>query len=84
MKQGYNLKYTFLIMTSATALEVARYLEFRPFFTEPELPRYLTHTIVKIPALGLPGFIYECQPRSEAMISAARIVLQSDHAKLVR
>ena len=71
-------------MTSATAMEVAQYLDFRPFSVEPELPRFLTHAIVRIPSPDQPGFIYACQPRPEAMISAARIVLQSDHAKLVR
>lgn len=71
-------------MSTATALEVAQYLEFRPFSSVPELPRFLTHTIVKVPAPGYPGFAYECRPRPEAMTSAARIVLQSDHAKLLR
>ena len=71
-------------MTTADALEIARYLEFKRFSTEPELPRFLTHAIVRYPDPGYPGFVYSCQPRSEAMKSAARIVLQSDHSKLVR
>ena len=76
---------TFLnIMSTVTVTEIARFLDFKAFSVEPELPLFVTHIIVKVPRPEPPGFSYECRPRSEAMRSAARIVLQCNHAQLIR
>ena len=72
------------MLSTATALEIARYLEFRAFSLEPELPLYITHAIVRVPIPRSPGYLLACRPRSEAMVSAARIILQCNHSKLVR
>ncbi len=62
--------------------EVSSFIEYRPFATPPLLPAFLTHTIVRVPADRDPWFKYEVRERSNDLVSAARIVLQSNISQL--
>jgi hypothetical protein len=71
-------------MALALPSEVAHFLDFVPLPAVPIVPAFITHTIVKVPSDQAPWFIYERRERSEDLIAAARIVLQSNFFQVQR
>jgi hypothetical protein len=69
-------------MALSFSSEVSSFIEFRPFSTPPVLPAFLTHTVVRVPSDEDPWFRYEVRERSGDLVSAARIVLQSNVTQL--
>jgi hypothetical protein len=71
-------------MALSLSAEVAAVIEYRPFPTPPVLPAFVTHTIIRVPSDQPPWFRYEARERSGDLVTAARIVLQSNVYALQR
>jgi hypothetical protein len=67
-----------IIMSLSLSAEVAAFIEYRPFPTPPVVPAFVSHTVVRVPADQHPWFRYEVRERSNDLVTAARIVLQSN------
>ncbi len=80
IKKDFPKRY--ITMALSFSAEVAAFIEYRPFPTPPVLPAFVTHTIVRVPADQHPFFRYEARERSDDLILAARIVLQSNVLRL--
>jgi hypothetical protein len=62
--------------------EVADYLSFVSLPNPPAVPRHISHTIVREPYDHPPWFRFVCRERSDNLIAATRIVLQSNFLQL--
>jgi hypothetical protein len=71
-------------MAFALPDEVATFLNLVPFPTVPILPGFITHTIVKVPCEQAPWFRYEQRERSGDLLTACRIILQSNYFQFQR
>jgi hypothetical protein len=71
-------------MAFALPAEVATFLDLIPFPEVPVLPGFITHTIVQVPSDQTPWFQYEARERSRDLVTACRIVLQSNYYQLQR
>ncbi len=69
-------------MADALPHEVANFLAFVRLASPPAVPLHLSHIIVREPFNQAPWFQFVCRERSEALVSATRIVLQSDFLKV--
>jgi hypothetical protein len=65
-------------MAAALPHEVAEFLSFVRLANPPAVPLHLSYVIVKEPYNQVPWFRYAIRERSECIVSAARIVLQSE------
>jgi hypothetical protein len=65
-------------MALSFSAEVAAFIGYRPFSTPPVLPAFVTNTIIRVPADQHPWYRYEARDRSDDLVLAARIVLQSN------
>ncbi len=72
----------FCNMALSFSAEVASFIGYRRFPTPPVLPAFVTNTIVRVPADQDPWFRFEARERSDDLILAARIVLQSNVTRL--